>query len=145
MHTDVKCTMKSTDNKAICVIIKVRMGLLAKKELLGLAALESSSLGLPHKRWFHSHCMPVAFLLLGALVQVLKSVLIILCIRGSVRVAYPSRIWISLRYSKDEDRLQTQSCVYIYIYVLKNPITALWYLLSYCVSNPAGMPPEGRY
>lgn len=54
--------------------------MLAKRELLGLAILESSSLGAPHKRWVYSHCMYITLLLLRIVVQVIKSVLILLCI-----------------------------------------------------------------
>lgn len=54
--------------------------MLAKRELLERTILEISSLGLHHERCFCSHCMHIAFLLRGAIVQVFKSVLIILCI-----------------------------------------------------------------
>lgn len=74
--------------------------MLARKKLLGFAMLGSSSFGLPHERWFCFHCMPVFFLLLRAVVRVLKSVLIILCIKDGISIAYTVRIWISRRYSK---------------------------------------------
>lgn len=67
------CPMKYKDSKVIYVVIKVRMGCLRE----GLATLGSRNFGCPHERWFHSHCVPVIFLLLRAVVQVLKSVLII--------------------------------------------------------------------
>lgn len=91
--------------------------MLAKRELLGLVTLESSSLGLPHEGLFHSRFMHVTFLLLRATVQVPKSVLLLLCIRDSVSVAYGSRIWISLRYSNNFIFKHRAVSIYTYIYM----------------------------
>jgi len=75
--------------------------MLTRKKVLGFATLGSSSFGLPHEKCFYSHCMPVIFLLLRAVVQVLKSVLIMLCIKDGINITYTVRLWISRRYSKD--------------------------------------------
>lgn len=95
------CVMKCKDSKAIYIVITSEDGMLARKKLLAFATLGSSSFCLAHQRWFHSHCLPVIFFLLRATMQVLKFVLIRLCIKGGVSIVYTVKTWISRGYSKD--------------------------------------------